>query len=228
MISSTTQSQPCGTHQLPDAGRNPSITNHQASAGSRSVSVESNTTGTVKHHTNSGSGTGSYVRTAVTFVASTALALLNNVSTTVGQNISAFNGTTAFPIYNGTTTAGQNISAFNGTTAFPIYNGTTTAGQNVSAFNGTTAFPIYNGTTAAPTPTKCEPGDPFQQGILLGVAATVVFVGFVTFVAIAFGGKNHMKGALPETDQESSGGATGPQAARSDEALAAQPEKSMV
>ena len=206
MISSTTQSQPCGTHQLPDAGRNPSITNHQASAGSRSVSVESNTTGTVKHHTNSGSGTGSYVRTAVTFVASTALALLNNVSTTVGQN----------------------ISAFNGTTAFPIYNGTTTAGQNVSAFNGTTAFPIYNGTTAAPTPTKCEPGDPFQQGILLGVAATVVFVGFVTFVSIAFGGKNHMKGALPKTDQESSGGATGPQAARSDEALAAQPEKSMV
>ena len=204
MISSTTQSQPCGTHQLPDAGHNPSITNHQASAGSRSVSVESNTTGTVKHHTNSGSGTGSYVRTAVTFVASTALALLNNVSTTVGQN----------------------ISAFNGTTAFPIYNGTTTAGQNISAFNGTTAFPIYNGTTAAPT--KCDPGDPFQQGILLGVAATVVFVGFVTFVAIAFGGKNHMKGALPETDQESSGGATGPQAARSDEALAAQPEKSMV
>ena len=206
MISSTTQTQPCGTHQLPNAGHNSSITNHQGSAGSRSVSVESNTTGTVRHHTNSGSGTGSYVRTAATFVASTALAVLNNVSTAVGQN----------------------ISAFNGTTAFPIYNGTTTAGQNVSAFNGTTAFPIYNGTTAAPTPTKCDPGDPFQQGILLGVAAAVVFVGFVTFVAIACGGKNHMKEALPKTDQESSGGATGPQAARSDEALAAQPEKSMV
>ena len=206
MISSTTQTQPCGTHQLPNAGHNSSITNHQGSAGSRSVSVESNTTGTVRHHTNSGSGTGSYVRTAATFVASTALAVLNNVSTAVGQN----------------------ISAFNGTTAFPIYNGTTTAGQNVSAFNGTTAFPIYNGTTAAPTPTKCDPGDPFQQGILLGVAAAVVFVGCVTFVAIACGGKNHMKEALPKTDQESSGGATGPQAARSDKALAAQPEKSMV
>lgn len=183
MISSTTQTQPYGAHQLPNAGHNSSITNHQGSAGSRSVSVESNTNGTVRHHTNSGSGTGSYVRTAATFVASTALAVLNNVSTAVGQNI--------------------------------------------SAFNGTTAFPIYNGTTAAPTK-DCEPGDPFHQGILLGVAATVVFVGCVTFVAIAFGGKNHMKEALPKTDQESSGGATGPQAARSDEALAAQPEKSMV
>ena len=112
MISSTTQTQPCGTHQLLDAGHNSSITHHQGSAGSRSVSV--NTSGTVKHFTNSGSGTGSYVRTAATFVASTALALLNNVATTVGQNISAVNATTAVPMNNGTT-------------ALPINNGTTAA-----------------------------------------------------------------------------------------------------
>ena len=112
MISSTAQTQPYCTHQLPDD--NSSITNHQGSAGSRSVSVESNTTGTVKNYTNSGSGTASYVRTTATFVASTALALLNNVATTVGQNISAFNATTAFPMNNGTT-------------AFPMNNGTTAA-----------------------------------------------------------------------------------------------------
>ena len=188
MISSTTQSQPCGTHQLSNAGHNSSITNHQASAGSRSVSVESNTTGTVKHHTNSGSGTGSYVRTTITFVASTALALLNNVSTTVGQNISAFNGTTAFPMNNGTAT-----------------------------------LPINNGTTAAPTK---DCGNPLHQDILFGTSAGLV--GFVALAAIACGVKNYMRGSSPETDQESSGSTAGPQAAKNDEALAAQPEKSMV
>ena len=188
MISSTTQTQPCGTHQLPNAGHNSSITNHQGSAGSRSVSVESNTTGTVRHHTNSGSGTGSYVRTAATFVASTALAVLNNVSTAVGQNISAFNGTAAFPMN-----------------------------------NGTNAFPINNGTTAAPT-TDC--GNPLHQDILFGTSAGIV--GFVVLAAIVCGVKNYMTGPSPKTDQESSGSATGPQAAGNDEALAAQPEKSMV
>ncbi len=196
MISSTTQTQPCGTHQLPNAGHNSSITNHQGSAGSRSVSVESNTNGTVRHHTNSGSGTGSYVRTAATFVASTAFAVLNNVSTAVGQNISAFNGTAAFPMNNGT--------------AFPINNGTNT-------------FPMNNGTTAAPT-TDC--GNPLHQDILFGTSAGIV--GFVVLAAIVCGVKNYMTGPSPKTDQESSGGAAGPQAARSDEALAAQPEKSMV
>ena len=112
MISSTTQTQPYGTHQLPNAGHNSSITNHQGSAGGRSVSVQSDATGTARHNTNS--GTGSYVCTAATFVASTALALLNNVATTVGQNISAVNATTAVPMNNGTT-------------ALPIKNGATTA-----------------------------------------------------------------------------------------------------
>ena len=186
MISSMTQTQPYGTHQLPNAGHNASITNHQGSAGSRSVSIEANTTGTVRHYTNSGSGTGSYVRTAVTFVASTALALLNNVSATVGQNISAFNGTTAIPMNNGTIT-----------------------------------LPMNNGTTAAPTE-GC--GTPLHQDILLGTTAGLL--GFVALAAIVCGVKNYMKG--PETDQENSDIAAGPQAAKNDEALAAQPEKSMV
>ena len=113
MISSTTHTQPCDAHQLPDASHNSSITNHQGSAGSRSVSAQSDATGTVRHNTNSGAG--SYVRSAATFVASTALALLNNVATTVGQNISAVNATTAVPMNNGTSAVLIN----NGTTAAP-------------------------------------------------------------------------------------------------------------
>ena len=190
MISSTTQTQPCGTHHLPNVGHNSSITNHRESAGSRSVSVESNTTGTVRHHTNSGSGTGSYVRTAATFVASTAFALLNNVSTTVGQNISAFNGTTAFPMNNGMNAVPMN--------------------------NGTTAVPINDGTTVTPTTKDC--GNPLHQDILFGTSLGLV--SFVVLAAIVCGVKNYMQSSSPKTDQESSGSAASLQAARNNEALA--------
>lgn len=105
MISSTTQTQTCGTHRLPNAGGSPSINDHQGSDGCRSISVEPNATGSVNHHTNSGTGTGSYARTAVKFMTSAALVLCNNASAVVGQNNTAFNGTTAAPTTNGTTAA---------------------------------------------------------------------------------------------------------------------------
>ena len=57
-------------------------------------SAEPNATGTVKHHTDSCAGTGSYARPVLKFVVPTALALLNNASTVAGQSNSTFNGAT--------------------------------------------------------------------------------------------------------------------------------------
>ena len=90
----TTQAHAVGIHQLTTAGHEPSITNHQGSDGRRSVSAEPNATGTVKRHANSRAGTGSYARLVLKFVVPTALALLNNASTVVGQSNSTFNEAT--------------------------------------------------------------------------------------------------------------------------------------
>lgn len=90
----TTETHAVGIHQLTTADHEPSITNHQASDGSCSISAEPNATGTVKHHTNSCAGTGSYARPVLKFMALTALAVLNNALTVAGQSNSTFNGAT--------------------------------------------------------------------------------------------------------------------------------------